>query len=708
MAVMAIELYEHNMTAYRSAIKLMDVTGKAAVIHPTGTGKSFIGFKLAEDNPDKRILWLTPSEYIVKTQLENLRKEGGSDLTNISFVTYTKLMLMSEEEISALKPEYCIMDEFHRGGASSWSVNVQYLIEAYPDMKLLGLSATHIRYLDNQRDMAEELFDGNIASEMTLGEAIVRGILLPPKYVISVYGYQEELRKYEDRVDRIVNTGIRDKNRAELDAFRKALEMADGLDKVFDKNMENRQGKYIVFCSNKTRMEEMASHAVEWFGRIDPDMHIYKVYSEDPTASQDFIDFKADNTDRLKLLFCIDMLNEGVHVEDIDGVILFRPTVSPIIYKQQIGRALSANKKKKPVIFDVVNNFENLYSISSLQEEIDLAVSYYRDLGESDSIACDGFEIIDETCDCRRLFENLERSLASTWEVYFRAAQAYYNEHGDLQVPKRYITDSGLALGTWIIAQRRVYSGKAPGSLTEAQIMRLEGICMCWDNVKELEWQRAYEHAKEYYETYGDLDVKVKYVCGDGFRLGSWIANTRTAYQNRIKQSLLTPERIKLLESIGMIWGKNNALWERNYAAAKEYYEKHGDLRVRADYVTEDGIRLGTWIGNQKKIYSGVKTAGAELSEEQIARLEAIGMEWEGKFELQWRGSYMAACEYFRERGDLNVPVAYRTKDGIMLGKWIRRQRSQYAKGKLLEDKVKKLDRIGMCWQSARRNGAAC
>ena len=55
---MGIELFLHNETAYKHSLSLMEQTGKAAVIHPTGTGKSFIAFKLAEDHPGSRICWL--------------------------------------------------------------------------------------------------------------------------------------------------------------------------------------------------------------------------------------------------------------------------------------------------------------------------------------------------------------------------------------------------------------------------------------------------------------------------------------------------------------------------------------------------------------------------------------------------------------------------------------------------------------------------
>lgn len=689
-----VELFKHNLDAYNAAAAMLERYGKAAIIHPTGTGKSFIGFKMAEDNADKNILWLTPSEYIVKTQLENLKREGGVELDNITFITYAKLMVMSETEIKALTPDLIICDELHRLGAEKWFEGFDRLCKVHPNAKMLGLSATHIRYLDNQRDMVEELFDGNIASEMTLGEAIVRGILLPPKYVISVYGYQEELRKYEERVDRIVNTGIRDKNRTELDKLRKALEMADGLDVVFEKNMDNRTGKYIVFCSSKAHMEEMASHAMEWFGKIDLGMHVYKVYSEDPTASKDFIAFKEDESNHLKLLFCIDMLNEGVHVNDIDGVILFRPTVSPIIYKQQIGRALSASKKHKPVIFDVVNNFDNLYSISTIQEEINLAVSYYLDHGDANKIQVDSFEIIDETCDCRPLFERLERSLASTWEVYFQAAKAYYTEHGNLDVPKKHVTDSGLTLGIWLGTQRKVYSGKSPGNLSEAQIERLNAIDMRWENALELEWMKAYNHAKMYFETYGDLDVKRHYVCDDGFRLGNWITNMRNTYNN---SSGVTPERVEMLDKIGMMWSKNNALWERNFAEAERYYRKNGHLHVPVAYVTENGVKLGTWVNKLKKQITGDPKYGAKLTEEQVERLNSIGMDWDDKYTAQWKQAYKAACEYYKEHGNTDIPVAYETSDGILLGRWIRRQRTN---AKLTDEQRKQLCRIGMIWNT--------
>ena len=92
----SVTLYKHNQAAYEAASEMMLETGRAAVIHPTGTGKSFIGFKLCEDHPDKTVLWLSPSEYIFRTQIENLRATGAEVPGNIVYLTYAKLMNMDE------------------------------------------------------------------------------------------------------------------------------------------------------------------------------------------------------------------------------------------------------------------------------------------------------------------------------------------------------------------------------------------------------------------------------------------------------------------------------------------------------------------------------------------------------------------------------------------------------------------------------------
>ena len=126
---MSIELFEHNKAAYDAAFSILTGTGKAAVFTPPVSASLLSASSCVKTILINGTAGCPPQEYIFKTQLENLEKSG----------------------------------------AEAWGGGVQRLIVLYPEAKLLGLSATNIRYLDNQRDMADELFDGNVASEMTLG-----------------------------------------------------------------------------------------------------------------------------------------------------------------------------------------------------------------------------------------------------------------------------------------------------------------------------------------------------------------------------------------------------------------------------------------------------------------------------------------------------------------------------------------------------------
>ena len=592
----ALRLFEHNEKAYRAAVRMMEQYGKAAIVHPTGTGKSYIAFKLIEENPGKVVIWLSPSEYIFKTQLESLkRNDPDFPLANVHFYTYAKLMCCTQaqlDEIAAQEPAYIILDEFHRAGAECWGESTVALLKLCPDAKLLGQTATNIRYLDNNRDMAEELFDSRVASNMTLGEAVVRGILPAPKYVTTVYQYQKALAKYQARVDNLRTPGIQDVNQKYLDALRRALEQADGLDKVFAHHITNKDGKYIVFCANKEHMDEMVSHVPEWFAGVNPDVVVYEAYSDDPNTDKAFADFKTDTGDRLKLLFCIDMLNEGVHVEGISGVILFRPTISPIIYKQQIGRALTAGDTAAPLILDVVNNFEGLTSISGLQSEMQEAVHRLYANGEGDKIATERFEVIEQVHDCRVLFEQLQASLSSGWEHYFSEASIYYAEHGDLNVPKLYTTPGGLSLGVWLITQRRVREGQIQGNLTQQQIARLDSIGMVWGSRNDRQWNEGYQEAKRYFDAHSDLNVPADYVSPGGYNLGNWVKRQRYTRHNPEKScAVLTEERIAKLDAIGMRWEKADSRLRR-LEPAQESKRKSENLNVSSNHKTGEEIGL--------------------------------------------------------------------------------------------------------------------
>lgn len=679
-----IRLYSHNKKAYDLAVTMLEDTKKAAIVHPTGTGKSFIAFKLCEDHPDKTICWLSPSEYIFSTQLENLyQATNGYKPHNIVFFTYAKLMGMSKEEIQAIHPDYIVLDEYHRAGATYWQKGVEQLLFTYPDIPVLGLSATNIRYLDNQRDMAQELFDGNIASQMSLGEAIVRGILNPPKYVLSMYYYQNTLEKYERRVKKTKSKVARDNAEKCLEELRRTLEKAEGLDVIFKKHMTDPHGKYIVFCSNKEHMDQMMKHT-EWFSKVDKEPHMYSVYSSDPGADKVFKDFKGDNdNNHLRLLYCIDALNEGIHVDDINGVILLRPTVSPIVYKQQIGRALSASKKTNAVIFDIVLNIENIYSIDSIKEEMQVATSYYRSLGEADQIINEKFKVIDEVRNCRELFEKLNDALTATWDMYYASAKQYYKENGNLEVPARYITEEGYALGSWLNNQKAIRKGTIVGKLTEDQIQKLNSIGMIWDSLDYF-WEQNFRLAKEYYLAHGNLDIPTNYKSTDGKHLGNWILRQRQLN----KSNSLNDEQIKKLDSIGMDWmDRVDRVWENGFIEAKNYSEEYGNLSVPKNYRSNTDFPLGIWIQRQRSLYKNNK-----ISEDRIKRLTDIGMNWNPD---NWESRFNLVKQYYEEHGNINISQK-EVIQGIWLGKWIVSQKKAMQEGKLTSEQIEMLKTLPM------------
>ena len=381
----------------------------------------------------------------------------------------------------------------------------------------------------------------------------------------------------------------------------------------------------------------------------------------------------------------------------MDGVILIRPTVSPIVYKQQIGRALNTGKQKQPVIFDIVNNFENLYSIGAIEAEMEAAIGYYRQWGGEGIQINESFRVVDVISDCRQLFQQLEAALFASWEVMYGDAKAYYEGFGNLEVPSHYRTEDGYSLGRWIQTQRQVRAGKTYGTLTEARIPLLDAIGMQWDGVRDVAWEKALQEARAYYVQHGDLNVKADVITPSGFRLGAWIGRLRVYRKSGICRSYLTEERIQVLDEMNMIWDGLDHLWQRNYLAAKDYYQTNGHLDVPHGYVTQDGIALGAWIRNIRNGQQG-KSNRTKLTPEQIRLLDSIGMIWENKTDRLWEAGFKQAQWYAEVHGHLYVPRDFVTPDGYPLGKWVQQQRDLR---RLTPERRKRLEAIGMDWKTS-------
>lgn len=268
-------------------------------------------------------------------------------------------------------------------------------------------------------------------------------------------------------------------------------------------------------------------------------------------------------------------------------------------------------------------------------------------------------------------------------------------------------------------------------------------------------WKYNYIVVEQYFIDNGNLAIKSRYVCPDGFRLGYWIKQQRKNYFKNI----LSEDKVFLLEKIGMVWSVPDSEWQYGYNKALDYYHTFGNLDVPVNYKCNDDYPLGKWIQwkrsayvegtikkehkdaldeidmvwsmmdekwdrqyqNAKNFYDthnhlvipeipeNSKLIGwirhqrnlykeHKLPQDKIALLESIGMVWEVKKSI-WETGFHHLQDYYSVYGNVNVKYNYIASDGFRLGAWVSRQRYNYSKDKLSSERVKRLNALGMQWK---------
>lgn len=271
--------------------------------------------------------------------------------------------------------DYICLDELHRIKAKQWGQAVDAIRDKFLNAKVLGLTATPER-MDGQNIV--DYLGAELACNISLGDAIVNKILPCPTYISALYTFDEEVQRVYNKINESKNSDEeKDEMRAELEVARKQLENALGVPKILEKHIPNKNGKYIVFCQNVEHLTIMQSVIEDWFVNLGFEIHTYAVHTKNPNRKVEYKAFQTDNSNCIKLCLCVDMFNEGVHLEGITGVILLRPTQSSIIYFQQIGRAISASDENIPIIFDLVNN-GNCIGSERLRAEVENAITQQK------------------------------------------------------------------------------------------------------------------------------------------------------------------------------------------------------------------------------------------------------------------------------------------------------------------------------------------
>ena len=594
---MGFILKPHNKEVHIKVKEKLKKERYAAVIQPTGTGKSYIALKLIEETYGNSI-YVAPSNLIInqiKETIEEARKRGEltkeeyQKFKKVKFTTYSKLMNEKFEEENQYS--LIILDEFHRCGAPQWQKGVKRLLENNKKAKVLGLTATPIRATDG-KDMAKELFLGNIASEMYLEEAVARGIINPGKYITAVYSFTGVINELESKVEKIRNKDLKEELRKKIKKAKDLVGKTEGfreiIRKYIGKESGKSDGKYIVFCKN---IKDMHKKMIELKTILEDEenLKLYAISSRKrETLNEKTLQYFRNSNEGINLLFTVDKLNEGIHIDGIDGVIMLRQTESPIVYMQQLGRALSVGNKGTPLILDLVNNIENsnyIYRFVERVEEVRKKENRNDDKDEKEKQeeqegqskeeeSSDIINVIELQREIKDVLEsineklNRDMSIGEIIENYIKHCKDENQEN--LPEVKKYET----------IIRR----AKKNGELTLEQIERLEDVGIIWKGKERT------------------IDDELRdLINGRGSKRAESLVRREKRYGN------LSKEQIILAEKAGIVWRGN---------------ERTIDDEIR--YISQGrGTKKGETLVRREKRYGN-------LTEEQIIKAEEAGIVWRG------------------------------------------------------------------------------
>ena len=687
---MSMTLNPVNEAAFQKAVQSLETLNRAAVFHPTGTGKSCIAWKVVEAHPQTTFFWLVAgAQRLALRQAELTRYNGGTLPGNVRFCDCEKLAAATPEQwvrLGEQKPGCIVLDCYHELSAVCWAQSVQKLLRMCPQAKVLGLGVPNGAPVCAA---AQELFADCIVSHMTVAEAMAAGTMpVPLAYAALLWPQEEELATLRARIKNLCMPKGDTSLRVQYEELSWSLRQVENLTVLLPRLLSDTSGHYLVLFESAAYQEKLGTELEQLLRTVDPAVRFYAADHACFADSAAVETFLSDTAPGPKVLLCVNAPGVQQPLEGLAGVILVRQSSLMSTFKQMLCRALVAAGSRSVPVFDLVAQFEGLGNGRTLQ----------RDCTEAMTRAgskTPGFRQERPMQQTYRLYGKLRREMEARWEVLCQAAADAAVKEGTLELPRSYTIHSGVPVGKWLELQRQVQAGQRPGRLTAEQAAKLEKLGIRWNHRLEAAWEKGFASAQKYRTEHGDLLVPVRYRDKNDFALGEWIVYNRQRYLG----GNLTQNRIERLEAIGMVWSTSNDLWEQNYATATQYYLEHGDLEVPIKYETPSGFGLGVWLGAQRAAHKA-----GELPQEQVERLDALGMDWTNRNDRKWMSLYDVAAAYYHEHGNLNVPSEYVTPDGVLLGKWVARQRYAYlnpdrSSARVTPERKALLDKLGMVWE---------
>ena len=629
---MGVDLLEHNQEAYEKVKEIFKTNNKTCIVQPTGSGKSYLILKLIEDYATfgRDIIIIEPQKYIFE-QLQKKIDKYGLPKDNIKFLTYSALGKLDNEEIQQFNsPNMVIVDEMHSTGAPTWGNGLKMMFKTFSsDCKYIGFSATPIRFLDNQRNMAEELFGGCIANELGLADAILKRILPLPRYIVGIYNYSNEVSVINTKICQSYNSEQEKKKLLkEVAVMKRNLDKGKGISSIFKKYIDQNKGKFVAFFKNIDHLQHMKPCLEQWFSEAGISCNFYEVHCKNPEKDKQFNAFMDD--DKLAVCLSVRMLSEGIH--GIDGVILLRDLMSPNLYYQQLGRVFSADMDTVPIIFDLVANCESIMDCNLKNDLLNAIQMRDKDNINENSTEItkediENFFVFDQVVDAISVFKSIENRLVDRWEYGLKCFDKYVGEHnGDVLVPLKYRDEDGFLLGNWVSRNRSDFKSE---KLSVDKIDELNRKGFVWD-VLQYNFDNNMKALEQYKEREGDCLVPgnhVEVVNGINVNLGIWCKDIRSAKSEKSRRKKITKEMENKLNQLGFVWNVHKYNYANGLVALKQYCEREGNCLVHGNHVEiiKNGTRvnLGIWVKNIRGAKEG--RSGWLLLPEQIQELEQLG-----------------------------------------------------------------------------------
>lgn len=327
---------------------------KALIIAATGSGKTYLSAFDVKNFKAKTILFLVHRENILikakqsfETILPEINSFGlytGNKKEQDKNYLFSTIQTMSSNfsDFSQDFFEYIIIDEAHHVTSPSYKKILEYFNPKF----LLGLTATSNRMDGNS---IYEVFDENIALDIRLNDALEHNLIVPFHY----YGISDIQSIDYENVDL-----------AKIDLLAKLLSVNKRVDFIIDKmNFYSNSGnkrKVLGFCVSKEHCNFMS----EEFNKKG--INSITLTSEDSISKREESIKRLENeNDSLEVIFTVDIFNEGIDIPSINMVLFLRPTNSPIVFVQQLGRGLRKYKNKEFLtVLDFIGNHKKAYLIA--------------------------------------------------------------------------------------------------------------------------------------------------------------------------------------------------------------------------------------------------------------------------------------------------------------------------------------------------------